>query len=491
MLLVLLFYICACSADEEADYSLAVDSLGELIPLERYYYGNLSAFADKMEAKLITIRRALSKMRPVLEAAEDKQERFVGNPLHAYSLLRHLHHDWPNWLDFVEEPVGAEEIKHFRSLELLLPSRADIADAAFGLEQIRDMYGQTERDMAIGLLDGQQHNVQLTAMDCWSLGKHYFHLKSFVQASVWLGLAADRYNVSEEDIYAVQGFHRVELWQLQAGSLMRQSRNDDALAVINGALEKLPFDMRLLSLRSRLENRWLVRPRLDYEEDSLPAVTDVQRGCRGEYPWKSTLHCRFSWRPSFYARLKVEEVLLDPYIVLYHDVVSGKEMELLKDYGRTNLTHDPLRSGLSAKHCALPESLPLVQSLHQRLWDMTGLSLNGSESWLITNYGIGGFLGLHKDYFDEIEEELQGDNRLFTIQIFLSNVSQGGYTVFPNLEVAVKPQAGTALVFYNLLDSLVGDTRTRHFGCPVIDGDKWIATKFLSAKEQTLRRRGQ
>ncbi|XP_022212309.2 prolyl 4-hydroxylase subunit alpha-2-like [Drosophila obscura] len=485
MLLVLLFYICACSADQEYDYSSAVDTLVELIPLERYYYGNLSAFADKMEAKLNTIRRALSKMQPVLKAAEDTQELFVGNPLRAYSLLRHVHHDWPNWLDFMEESVGAEEIKHFRSLELLLPNQTDMADAALGLEHIQDIYGQTERDLASGLLHGQQHNVQLAAMDCWSLGRHYYHLSRYVEASVWLGLAAERYNVSEEDLYAVQGFHRVELWQLQAASLMRQNRNEDALAVIIGALEKLPWDMRLQSLRSRLQSRWLVRPRLEYGEEPLPPANYMQRGCRGQYPLKTSLHCRFGWIPS-YARLKMEELQLDPYIVLYHDVVSANEIAFLKIYARMNLTQDPQK--ILAKRCAIPESIPQLESLNRRMEHMTGLSLNRSESWIITNYGIGGFFGLHKDYFDEIEEELRGDNRLYTIQIFLSNVSQGGHTVFPQLEVSVKPQAGSSLVFYNLLDSLEGDPRTSHFACPVLDGDKWIATKWLSAKEQIFQK---
>ncbi|SPP80892.1 blast:Prolyl 4-hydroxylase subunit alpha-2 [Drosophila guanche] len=483
MLLVLLFYICACSADQEYDYSSAVDSLLELIPLQRYHYGNLSAFADKVEAKLSTLRRALSEMRPVLQAAETQQELFVGNPLRAYSLLRQLHHDWPNWLDFVEEPVGAEEIKHFRSLELMLPNQTDMANAVIGLEQIRDMYGQTERDLASGLLHGKQHNIQLSALDCWSLGRHYFHRKRYVEATVWLGLTTDRFNVSEEDVYAVQSFHRVELCQLQAASLMRQNRNEDALAAINAALEILPWDMRLQSLRSRLQNRWLVRPRLEFAEEPRPPADDVQRGCRGQYPSKTRLHCRYSWTP-FYERLKMEELMLDPHIALYHDVVSAKERTMLQNYGRMNLTLDAQR--LLAKHCPLPESIPVVQSLHKRLEHMTGLSLSNSEGWLITNYGIGGFFGLHKDYFNEIEEALRGDNRLFTIQIYLSNVSQGGYTVFPHVEVAVKPQAGAALVFYNLLDSLEGDLRTQHYACPVIDGDKWIATKWLSAKEQLV-----
>ena len=55
----------------------------------------------------------------------------------------------------------------------------------------------------------------------------------------------------------------------------------------------------------------------------------------------------------------------------------------------------------------------------------------------------------------------------------MSDVEQGGATVFPFIKVSVAPQKGTAIVWYNL-DSR-GDhiPETTHAGCPVIVGSKW------------------
>lgn len=49
------------------------------------------------------------------------------------------------------------------------------------------------------------------------------------------------------------------------------------------------------------------------------------------------LKCRYAWYGNpylFYARVKEEEMHLDPWLVIYHDIVTDKEIDFIKDYAR-------------------------------------------------------------------------------------------------------------------------------------------------------------
>lgn len=55
----------------------------------------------------------------------------------------------------------------------------------------------------------------------------------------------------------------------------------------------------------------------------------------------------------------------------------------------------------------------------------------------------------------------------------MSDVPQGGATVFTETKVTVWPKKGTAAVWYNLHPSGDGDSLTKHAACPVLVGSKW------------------
>ncbi len=45
-----------------------------------------------------------------------------------------------------------------------------------------------------------------------------------------------------------------------------------------------------------------------------------------------------------------------------------------------------------------------------------------------------------------------------------------------------KPRRGDALLFYSLHHNGSVDARALHGGCPVIKGEKWVATKWIRDK---------
>ena len=63
--------------------------------------------------------------------------------------------------------------------------------------------------------------------------------------------------------------------------------------------------------------------------------------------------------------------------------------------------------------------------------------------------------------------------------IYLNNPVAGGGTGFPRIGLEIAPVKGNAVLFSYLLPDGTLDERTLHAGLPVIEGEKWIATKWL------------
>ena len=107
------------------------------------------------------------------------------------------------------------------------------------------------------------------------------------------------------------------------------------------------------------------------------------------------------------------------------------------------------------------------------------------------NYGMGGLISPHVDstYWPndnglDSEDNCYGGVRFTTFMIYLSAVTSGGHTVFPQLGLSVKPVEGSALYWFNIGSNMHYDSRVLHLGCPVLHGNKWIANKWIKLLPQ-------
>ena len=107
------------------------------------------------------------------------------------------------------------------------------------------------------------------------------------------------------------------------------------------------------------------------------------------------------------------------------------------------------------------------------------------------NYGMGGVIGTHVDsvYWpnnqtSDSEDNFYGGVRFITFMVYLSDVTSGGHTVFPQLGISVKPVEGAALYWFNINADMHYDSRVLHLGCPVMYGNKWIANKWIKILPQ-------
>jgi prolyl 4-hydroxylase len=71
----------------------------------------------------------------------------------------------------------------------------------------------------------------------------------------------------------------------------------------------------------------------------------------------------------------------------------------------------------------------------------------------------------------------RGGQRRATLLMYLNTPERGGATIFPDLRLQVAPTKGCAVFFS--YDRPHESTGTLHGGAPVLQGEKWVATKWL------------
>jgi prolyl 4-hydroxylase len=108
--------------------------------------------------------------------------------------------------------------------------------------------------------------------------------------------------------------------------------------------------------------------------------------------------------------------------------------------------------------------------------------LENGEGLQILRYGPGAEYLPHYDYFDPDQPGTpailkRGGQRVGTLVVYLNTPERGGATIFPDVKLAVAPVKGNAVFFS--YERAHPSTRTLHGGAPVIEGEKWVATKWM------------
>ena len=124
-------------------------------------------------------------------------------------------------------------------------------------------------------------------------------------------------------------------------------------------------------------------------------------------------------------------------------------------------------------------SHPLVNRVHERVVNLTGVPKPNAEFFQVLRYEPGQFYKVHHDQ-NAHHESLMGV-RLFTFFIYLRSPKHGGATHFPRLNITIPPKAGSALLWPNVRDDnlQMSDMRTEHEALPPLEGRKYSANLWL------------
>jgi prolyl 4-hydroxylase len=124
----------------------------------------------------------------------------------------------------------------------------------------------------------------------------------------------------------------------------------------------------------------------------------------------------------------------------------------------------------------------LCRRIEARIAALLGWPVENGEGLQVLRYGPGAEYKPHYDYFDPAHAGTptilkRGGQRVASLVCYLSAPALGGATIFPDVQLEVAPVKGNAVFFS--YERPHPSTRSLHGGAPVLEGEKWVATKWL------------
>uniref|UniRef100_A0A146M0J2 procollagen-proline 4-dioxygenase n=1 Tax=Lygus hesperus TaxID=30085 RepID=A0A146M0J2_LYGHE len=520
--------VMSCLCLVRAELYTAITDLEDLLDTEAMFMETLDRYIEREEKKIVRLKRKAEEYRKEHASASADVSEYLSNPLNAYLLVKRLTTDWTTTESLMTEQTSLDEAQHnFTEIKRFMkfPTDEDLTGAAAALIRLQDTYAMDTSSLAKGELMGVKYTTQLSASDCFELGRQSYNSLDYHHTRLWMTEALAR---QEQELRQNSNKTETPKWEILeylAYSTYMEGNVKTALEMTNELLQLYPEHERALGNKAYYISVIDKEKNKDKDEkektgeEAQADTKDVEKAptekemyemaCRGAVSppndIQRKLKCRYVWSSPFtrLARLKEEEAYLEPRILLYRDVMYDSEMEVIKRLATPRLKRATVQNfktgALETASYRISKSAWLSNSedevvarVARRVEDMTGLTTATAEELQVVNYGIGGHYEPHFDFArkDEVNafKSLGTGNRIATVLFYMSDVAQGGATAFPDLKVALSPQKGTAAVWMNLLANGEGDIRTRHAACPVLAGSKWVSNKWLHVVGQEFHR---
>lgn len=531
-LLVVLFAVITCI---HAEFFTSMANMEHLVLTEKYMLSSLKNYVESEEERLASLKKFMLHVDESLRYVNETDiGKYLGNPVNSYLLLKRFNVDWRNLENLLTLDHAEDFTAAYDEMRPYFPSDEDYEGAMTALFRLQDTYNLPSQKLAKGIIPGvvQSSPQALDPNEIFELGRHAYNLNDWTHSRDWMrtALAEIRGDSSVSADQTATVLDYLAYSEFKSGNVKEAFQLTQELAKLNPGEKRIFHNLEYYRQELRKSQSTGKRGDLGLLDDTdfyiknkhAQAYTeseasrkktnlqDYEKLCRGEVRrqskreqskmkcWYKTNNPLLKYKPQ-----KVERVWFIPEIFLFHDILTEREMELMKQNAYPKLSRatiqDPVTGKLryanyrvSKSAWLSPSDYGFVRKMAKRSEAITGLNMRSAEQLQIANYGIGGHYEPHFDHAREDEDkftDLGLGNRIATMLFYISDVEAGGATVFTVGKTAVFPKKGTAVFWYNLKRNGIGNPITRHAACPVLVGQKWVSNWWIHEVGQEFRRK--
>ena len=133
----------------------------------------------------------------------------------------------------------------------------------------------------------------------------------------------------------------------------------------------------------------------------------------------------------------------------------------------------------------------ILQEIEERIAVWTHIPAEHGEPLYILKYTEGQEYKPHTDFFAPNHPVFskfidQSGQRVATVLMYLAAPELGGETTFPKANVTIRPEKGSAVLFWSVTNDNKVDINSVHGSLPVVNGTKYCLTKWIREEKFIL-----
>jgi len=350
--------LCAVIQLGQSELFTAMVDLERILHAEYDVAKHMRDYIASEEKRIAQLKKIADDYEEHSKSALEDVSLHLSNPVNAFLLVKRFTSDWAQVESMILENAGQTFLSNISDTLVNFPDNEDMAGAAIALLRLQDTYALPTEKLAKGKIKGVQYSPELTAEDCFQLGKVAYSQNDYYHTVLWMTEAK---NLLE--LEADKTVDKALILDYLSFSLSMQG---NAKAALNLTLELLDIDPTHKRAQGNkayfeqvLADAAAEEAATGEKKDSGDEIVNVRQFdgyrdseefhiyealCRGEdpmpYKYAHKLTCQYRhYHPYFILRpLKEEVAYLDPFIATYHDLLTDAEIAKVRELAGPRLS---------------------------------------------------------------------------------------------------------------------------------------------------------